>query len=118
MKYLLDFLFYSKLIAIFAAEFQVLLREGVRFNGSNLVKRAIDVYPVIESGQFLATRMMAICSHCLDYCTLMGMIYLKGVGYCSLFVAGSPEPYDDNGNSPTLLDLLTADFGDLVGKEN
>jgi len=25
------------------------------------------------------------------------------VGYCSLFVAGSPEPYDDNGNSPTLL---------------
>jgi len=40
------------------------------------------------------------------------------VGYCSLFVAGSPEPYDDNGNSPTLLDLLTADFGDLVGKEN
>ena len=33
----------------------------------------------------------------------MGMIYLKGVGYCSLFVAGSPEPYDDNGNSPTLL---------------
>ena len=70
---------------------------------AHLVKRAIDVYPVIESGQFLATRMMAICSHCLDYCTLMGMIYLKGVGYCSLFVAGSPEPYDDNGNSPTLL---------------
>jgi len=31
------------------------------------------------------------------------MIYLKGVGYCSLFVAGSPEPYDDDGNSPTLL---------------
>lgn len=25
------------------------------------------------------------------------------MGYCSLFVAGSPEPYDDNGNSPTLL---------------
>ena len=24
------------------------------------------------------------------------------MGYCSLFVAGSPEPYDDNGNSPTL----------------
>ena len=31
------------------------------------------------------------------------MKYLKGVDYCSLFVAGSPEPYDDNGNSPTLL---------------
>jgi len=62
VKYLPDFLFYSKLIAIFAAEFQVLLREGVRFNGS-LSKRAIDVYPVIESGQFLATRIMAICSH-------------------------------------------------------
>ena len=28
---------------------------------------------------------------------------LLGVGYCSLFVAGSPEPYDDNDNSPTLL---------------
>lgn len=77
MKYLPDFLFYSKLIAIFAAEFQVLLREGVRFNGSNLVKRAIDVYPVIESGQFLATRIMAICSHRKDYCTFIGMIYSK-----------------------------------------
>ena len=43
MKYLPDFLFYSKLIAIFAAEFQVLLREGVRFNGSNLVKRAVVI---------------------------------------------------------------------------
>jgi len=86
-----------------SGEFHVLRSVGVRFNGSNLFKRAIDVYPVIESGQFLATRMMAICSHSLDYCTLMGMIYLKGVGYCSLFVAGSPEPYDDNGNSPTLL---------------
>jgi len=32
----------------------------------------------------------------------MGMIYLNVVGYCSLFVAGSPEPYDDNDNSPTL----------------
>jgi len=63
VKFLPDFLFYSEEIAIFAAEFQVLLREGVRFNGSNLVKRAIDVYPVIESGQFLATRIMAICSH-------------------------------------------------------
>ena len=40
----------------------MLLRVGVRFYGSNLLKRAIDVYPVIESGQFLATRMMAICS--------------------------------------------------------
>lgn len=75
----------------------------MRYNDSNLVQRAIDVYPVIESGQFLATRMMAICSHREDYCTLMGTIYLKGVGYCSLFVAGSTEPYDDNGNSPTLL---------------
>lgn len=39
------------------------------------------------------------------------------MGYCSLFVAGSPEPYDDNGNSPTLLNnnLLTADFLGLVG---
>ena len=32
----------------------------------------------------------------------MGIIYLKGVGYCSLFVAGSPDPYVDDGNSPTL----------------
>ena len=48
----------------------------------------------------------------------MGTIYLKGVGYCSLFVAGSPEPYDDNGNSPTLLKLLTADFLGLVGTIN
>ena len=37
------------------------------------------------------------------------------MGYCSLFVAGSAEPYDDNSNSPTLLDLLTADFRGLVG---
>jgi len=33
-------LHYSKLIAIFAVEFQVLLREGVRFNDSNLVKKS------------------------------------------------------------------------------
>jgi len=39
-KYLLDFLLLSKLIAIFADEFQVLFREGVRFNGSNLVKKS------------------------------------------------------------------------------
>ena len=70
---------------------------------AQVYKRAIDVYPVIESGLFLATRMMAICSHCLDYCTRMGMVYLKGVGYCLLFVSGSPKPYDDDGNSPTLL---------------
>ena len=102
MKYLPDFLFYSEVIAIFAAEFQVPnVLECVLM--ALLSKRAIDVYPVIESGQFLATRIMAICSHYLDYCTSMGIIYLKGVGYCSLFVAGSPEPYDDNGNSPTLL---------------
>ena len=63
-----------------SGEFQVLHSVGVRFNGSNLLKRAIDVYPVIESGQFLATRMMAICSHCLDYCTRMGIIYLKRCG--------------------------------------
>ena len=53
-----------------SGEFQVLRGVGARFNGSNLFKRAIDVYPVIESGQFLATRIMAICSHYLDYCTL------------------------------------------------
>ena len=93
---------YYKIIAIFAGEFQV-PNELVCVLMAHLSKRAIDVYPVIESGQFLATRMMAICSHCLDYCTLTGILYLKGVGYCSLFVAGSPEPYDDNGNSPTLL---------------
>ena len=42
-KYLLDFLLLSELIAIFANEFQVLLREGVRFNDSNLVKGAFDI---------------------------------------------------------------------------
>ena len=44
----------------------------------------------------------------------MGMIYLKGVGYCSLFVAGSPEPYDDNGNSPTLLNNNPLTSGDWL----
>jgi hypothetical protein len=43
VKYLPDFLFYSKLIAIFAAEFQVLLREGVRFNDSNFITGAFDI---------------------------------------------------------------------------
>jgi len=42
-------LHFSKLIAIFADEFQVLLREGVRFNDSNLVRRAIDFYPSSET---------------------------------------------------------------------
>jgi hypothetical protein len=42
-KYLLDFLLLSELIAIFADEFQVLLREGVRFNGSNFVTGAFDI---------------------------------------------------------------------------
>lgn len=80
-------------------------RVGVRFNDSNLVKRAIDVYPVIESGQFLATRMMAICSiYRIIY--LLREKYILRWGYCSLFVAGSPEPYDDNGNSPTLLTII------------
>jgi len=41
VKYLPDFLFVSKLIAKFAAEFQVLLREGVRFNGSNIAKERL-----------------------------------------------------------------------------
>ena len=54
LKFLPNYLHFSKLIAIFAAEFQVHLCADVRFNGSNLVKRAIDVYPVIESGQFMA----------------------------------------------------------------
>ena len=84
MKFLPDFLFYSEVIAIFAAEFQVLLREGVRFNGSNFVKRAIDTYPLLKSGQFRLLGINTICSHCLDYCTCMGMVYLKGVGYCLL----------------------------------
>ena len=44
----------------------------------------------------------------------MGIIYLKGVGYCSLFVAGSPEPYDDNGNSPTLLNNNPLTSGDWL----
>ena len=60
LKFLPDFLHYSKLITIFADEFQVLLREGMRFNDSNLVKRVIDVYPVKESEQFFATSVMAI----------------------------------------------------------
>ena len=33
------------------------------------------------------------------------------MGYCSLFVAGSPEPYDDNGNSPTLLNNNPLNLG-------
>lgn len=36
------------------------------------------------------------------------------MGYCSLFVAGSPEPYDDNGNSPTLLNNNPLTSGDWL----
>ena len=39
------------------------------------------------------------------------------MGYCSLFVAGSPEPYDDNGNSPTLLNNNPLTSWDLLAKE-
>ena len=46
---MLKYLFVSKVIAIFADEFQVLQRDGVRFNDSNLVQRAIDVYPSSET---------------------------------------------------------------------
>jgi len=55
-KYLLDFLLLSELIAIFADEFQALLREGVRFNGSNLVKRAIDIILPQKRGKFLISK--------------------------------------------------------------
>ena len=55
----------------------MLLRVGVRFYGSNLLKRAIDVYPVIKSGQFLATRMMAICSIYRIIVPVMGIVYSK-----------------------------------------
>ena len=36
------------------------------------------------------------------------------MGYCSLFVAGSPEPYGDNGNSPTLLNNNPLTSGDWL----
>ena len=52
LKFLPYYLHYSKLIAIFADEFQALLREGVRFNGSNLVKRAIDIILPQKRGNF------------------------------------------------------------------
>ena len=52
LKFLPNYLHYSKLIAIFADEFQALLREGVRFNGSNLVKRAIDIILPQKRGYF------------------------------------------------------------------
>ena len=58
---------------------------GVRFNGSNLLKkRAIVAYPLLKSGQFRLLGINTIRSHCLDYCTCMGMVYLKGVGDCLL----------------------------------
>lgn len=43
LKFMPNYLHFSKLIAIFADEFQVLLREGVRFNGSNFVTGAFDI---------------------------------------------------------------------------
>ena len=48
------------------------------------LKRAIVAYPLLKSGQFRLLGINTICSHCLDYCTRMGMVYLKGVGYCLL----------------------------------
>ena len=66
------------------SEFQVLRRVGVRFNGSNLFKRAIVAYPLLKSGQFRLLGINTICSHCLDYCTRMGIIYLKRCGLLSI----------------------------------
>ena len=68
-----------------SGEFQVLRRVRARFNGSNLLKkRAIVAYPLLKSGQFRLLGINTICSHCMDYCTRMGMVYLKGVGFCLL----------------------------------
>ena len=48
---------YSKLIAIFADELQVLLREGVRFNDSNLVKKERLTFILPQKrGKFLISK--------------------------------------------------------------
>ena len=65
-------------------EFQVLRSAGVRFNGSNLLKRAIVAYPLLKSGQFRLLGINTICSHCLDYCTRLGVLYLKRCGLLSI----------------------------------
>jgi len=67
-----------------SGEFQVLHSVGVRFNGSNLLKRAIVAYPLLKSGQFRLLGINTICSHCLDYCTRMGVLYLKRCGLLSI----------------------------------
>ena len=46
----------SKLIAKFAAEFQVLLREGVRFNGSNIAKERLTFILPQKRGKFLISK--------------------------------------------------------------
>ena len=84
MKYLPDFLFYSKLIAIFAAEFQVLLREGVRFNGSNFVKRAIDIILPQKRGKFLISKGNGNMLTFGIIVPFKGMIYLKTWAIVSL----------------------------------
>ena len=75
---------YVDFFSYISGEFQVLSSVGARFNGSNLLKRAIVAYPLLKSGQFRLLGINTICSHCLDYCTCMGMVYLKGVGFCLL----------------------------------
>ena len=67
-----------------SCEFQVLRGVGARFNGSNLLKRAIVAYPLLKSGQFRLLGINTICLHCLDYCTRLGVLYLKRCGLLSI----------------------------------
>jgi hypothetical protein len=56
VNFLSIFLFYSKLIDIFAAEFQVPQSVGGRFNGSNKIKERLTFILPQKRGKFLISK--------------------------------------------------------------
>ena len=74
-------------------EFQVLLRVGVRFNGSNLIKKSDWILLMFESGQF------NYLFNSRQYARIIRIIVpIKGILYSKVWTIvcykqiGSPEP--------------------------
>ena len=69
---------------ILAASFKCSVELECVLMAHTYLKRAIVAYPLLKSGQFRLLGINTICSHCLDYCTRMGIIYLKRCGLLSI----------------------------------